>query len=469
MKKICSILMVIATMALMVACGGDDATSVGGNGSGGNDKPSGKSSVGAWFMQEGNYLLVLDFKDNSSVMLHIYEISGDVYYKTYGSGTFTKKDNTITFNIGGEASTATIIDDVMHINDPTLGNIQMKKVTTSVQNSINTMEAYFDKVQQDAIGEWYAQIASDLYYVMKFETTSSGKIILYYGKHTDELIFSWTRGNNMKFSSDEGNSFKFYMKNGALSLVITNTSDGKSEEMTFSRMTDEVKKKIEDMQNAKMLTSGYYVEKNPDVKEYFMVEIDGNDMEEFVVNYGKKRKLIEGKFTIAGNQMTIEGADTNSDGVVNDDDKVTISVNGDEVTVGGITFVRNEITADMLVGNWQAYRTVGAEYKSDGTLKESWDWELTGASTGDEEKDNDNVRIFLLGDTFESWKMRYGTWELQQSGTYTFYDRLLSLRYEKSGYGVRVDDWTVVSISDSKGIIERWDGEQYVAYYMEKI
>jgi hypothetical protein len=65
--------------------------------------------------------------------------------------------------------------------------------------------------------------------------------------------------------------------------------------------------------------------------------------------------------------------------------------------------------------------------------------------------------------------MRYGTWELQQSGTYTFYDRLLSLRYEKSGYGVRVDDWTVVSISDSKGIIERWDGEQYVAYYMEKI
>ena len=467
MKKICSILMVIATMALMVACGGDDATSVGGNGSGGNDKPSGKSSVGAWFMQEGNYLLVLDFKDNSSVMLHIYEISGDVYYKTYGSGTFTKKDNTITFNIGGEASTATIIDDVMHINDPTLGNIQMKKVTTSVQNSINTMEAYFDKVQQDAIGEWYAQIASDLYYVMKFETTSSGKIILYYGKHTDELIFSWTRGNNMKFSSDEGNSFKFYMKNGALSLVITNTSDGKSEEMTFSRMTDEVKKKIEDMQNAKMLTSGYYVEKNPDMKEYFTLTVSDDYILQTLSVYGQKT-LLEGRYQIIDDYMIVN-ADVNGDGKIDDNDKFRVAVNGDEVTIGNITFVRTEITASKLVGNWQAYRTVGAEFKIDGTLKESWDWELSGVSTGDEEKDNDNVRIFLLGDTFESWKMRYGTWELQQSGTYTFYDRLLSLRYEKSGYGVRVDDWTVVSISDSKGIIERWDGEQYVAYYMEKI
>lgn len=469
MKKICSILMVIATMALMVACGGDDAISVGGNGSGsgGNDKPSGKSSVGAWFMQEGNYLLVLDFKDNSSVMLHIYEISGDVYYKTYGSGTFTKKDNTITFNIGGEASTATIIDDVMHINDPTLGNIQMKKVTTSVQNSINTMEAYFDKVQQDAIGEWYAQIASDLYYVMKFETTSSGKIILYYGKHTDELIFSWTRGNNMKFSSDEGNSFKFYMKNGALSLVITNTSDGKSEEMTFSRMTDEVKKKIEDMQNAKMLTSGYYVEKNPDMKEYFTLTVSDDYILQTLSVYGQKT-LLEGRYQIIDDYMIVN-ADVNGDGKIDDNDKFRVAVNGDEVTIGNITFVRTEITASKLVGNWQAYRTVGAEFKKDGTLKESWDWELSGVSTGDEEKDNDNVRIFLLGDTFESWKMRYGTWELQQSGTYTFYDRLLSLRYEKSGFGVRVDDWTVVSISDSKGIIERWDGEQYVAYYMEKI
>lgn len=467
MKKLYSVMMFVATMALMVACGGDDATSVGGNGSGGNDKPSGKSSVGAWFMQEGNYLLVLDFKDNSSVMLHIYEISGDVYYKTYGSGTFTKKDNTITFNIGGEASTATIIDDVMHINDPTLGNIQMKKVTTSVQNSINTMEAYFDKVQQDAIGEWYAQIASDLYYVMKFETTSSGKIILYYGKHTDELIFSWTRGNNMKFSSDEGNSFKFYMKNGALSLVITNTSDGKSEEMTFSRMTDEVKKKIEDMQNAKMLTSGYYVEKNPDMKEYFTLTVSDDYILQTLSVYGQKT-LLEGRYQIIDDYMIVN-ADVNGDGKIDDNDKFRVAVNGDEVTIGNITFVRTEITANKLVGNWQAYRTVGAEFKKDGTFKESWDWELSGVSTGDEEKDNDNVRIFLLGDTFESWKMRYGTWELQQSGTYTFYDRLLSLRYEKSGYGVRVDDWTVVSISDSKGIIERWDGEQYVAYYMEKI
>jgi hypothetical protein len=271
----------------------------------------------------------------------------------------------------------------------------------------------------------------------------------------------------MKFSSDEGNSFKFYMKNGALSLVITNTSDGKSEEMTFSRMTDEVKKKIEDMQNAKMLTSGYYVEKNPDMKEYFTLTVSDDYILQTLSVYGQKT-LLEGRYQIIDDYMIVN-ADVNGDGKIDDNDKFRVAVNGDEVTIGNITFVRTEITANKLVGNWQAYRTVGAEFKIDGTLKESWDWELSGVSTGDEEKDNDNVRIFLLGDTFESWKMRYGTWELQQSGTYTFYDRLLSLRYEKSGYGVRVDDWTVVSISDSKGIIERWDGEQYVAYYMEKI
>lgn len=469
MKRIYSVMMMLATMTfLLVACGGDDATSAGGSG---GDKPSGNSSVGAWYTQSGNYMLVWDFANNGTVTLHMYEIYGDIYYKTQGTGTYSKKDNALSMTIAGTSATATIVDDVMHMNDAEIGNYQLKKVTTSVQSSINTMETYFDNLQKQVVNEWYSY--SDYYNdydVIKFESSGKGAITTYTSYNTSTgTSFSWTRGGMITTTHTDGTKeqCKFNLKGGVLNILLTY---GDTEyTITYKSMTDEIRQKIEDLQKTPTLQAGTYVEKNPDVKEYFMVEIDGNDMEEFVVNYGKKRKLIEGKFTITGNQMTIEGADTNGDGVVNDNDKVTIAINGNEVTVGNITFVRNEITADMLVGNWQAYRTVGAEYKSDGTLKESWDWELTGASTGDEKKDNDNVRIFLLGDTFETWKMRYGTWELQQSGTYTFYDRLLSLRYEKSGYGVRVDDWTVVSISDSKGIIERWDGEQYVAYYMEKI
>lgn len=260
--------------------------------------------------------------------------------------------------------------------------------------------------------------------------------------------------------------YKFNLKEGVLNILLT--YEDTEYTITYKSMTDEIRQKIEDLQKTPTLQAGTYVEKNPDVKEYFMVEIDGNDMEEFVVNYGKKRKLIEGKFTITGNQMTIEGADTNGDGVVNDNDKVTIAINGNEVTVGNITFVRLEITADMLVGNWQAYRTVGAEYKSDGTLKESWDWELTGASTGDEGKDNDNARmIFNSDNSFESWTLRNGSWEMVRTGSYSLTGRNVKCQYEKGG-STRVDEWKILSLSATEGVIERLTDSDYVAYYMKK-
>lgn len=87
MRKIISMMM-MATIAVFVSCGGDDATSAG---SSGGDKPSGNSSVGAWYTQSGSYMLVWDFANNGTVTLHMYEIYGDIYYKTQGTGTYSKK------------------------------------------------------------------------------------------------------------------------------------------------------------------------------------------------------------------------------------------------------------------------------------------------------------------------------------------------------------------------------------------
>jgi len=325
-------------------------------------------------------------------------------------------------------------------------------------------------------GTWYLHFTNSKgegYVILTFNQDGTGK---YQEFSNEKGTYQW--------ESDE--TFKHTYKDGFLTITWSDNSTEKIEVSTYSAehlllkdwpdagtntfepMTDAVRNKIEDLQKTIVLQSGYYVEKNLDVKEWFMVQIDGNDMEEFVVTYGKKRKLIEGKFTIAGNQMTIEGADTNGDGVVNDNDKVTIAINGNEVTVGNITFIRNEITADMLVGNWQAYRTVGAEYKSDGTLKESWDWELTGASTGDEKKDNDNARmIFNSDNSFESWTLRNGSWELVRSGSYSLTDRVVKCQYEK-GASTRTDEWKILSLSAAEGVIERLTESDYVAYYMKK-
>lgn len=466
MRKIISMMM-IATIAVFVSCGGDDATSAGGSG---GDKPSGNSSVGAWYTQSGSYMLVWDFANNGTVTLHMYEIYGDIYYKTQGTGTYSKKDNALSMTIAGTSATATIVDDVMHMNDAEIGNYQLKKVTTSVQSSINTMETYFDNLQKQVVNEWYSY--SDYYNdydVIKFESSGKGAITTYTSYNTStHTSFSWTRGGMITITHTDGTKeqYKFNLKEGVLNILLT--YEDTEYTITYKSMTDEIRQKIEDLQKTPTLQAGTYVEKNPDVKEYFMVEIDGNDMEEFVVNYGKKRKLIEGKFTITGNQMTIEGADTNGDGVVNDNDKVTIAINGNEVTVGNITFVRLEITADMLVGNWQAYRTVGAEYKSDGTLKESWDWELTGASTGDEGKDNDNARmIFNSDNSFESWTLRNGSWEMVRTGSYSLTDRNVKCQYEKGG-NTRVDEWKILSLSATEGVIERLTDSDYVAYYMKK-
>ena len=325
-------------------------------------------------------------------------------------------------------------------------------------------------------GTWYLHFTNSKgegYVVLTFNQDGTGK---YQELSNETGAYQWT--------SDE--TFKHSYKDGFLSITWSDNSTEKIEVATYSAeylllknwpdegtntfvpMSDEVSQKIEELQKAVTLEDGYYVEKNLDVKEWFMVQIDGNDMEEFVVTYGKKEKVIEGPFTISGNQMNIAGADVNGDGIVNDDDKVAISINGDEVTVGGITFVRSEVTADMVVGNWQAYRTVGAEYNAEGALKDSWDWELTGASTGDEKKDNDNVRMnFDNNGGFESWTLRSGAWELVRSGTYSLTDRIIKCQYE-TGATTRVDEWKILKLSATESIVERLADRDYVAYYMKK-
>lgn len=181
MRKIISMMM-MATIAVFVSCGGDDATSAG---SSGGDKPSGNSSVGAWYTQSGSYMLVWDFANNGTVTLHMYEIYGDIYYKTQGTGTYSKKDNALSMTIAGTSATATIVDDVMHMNDAEIGNYQLKKVTTSVQSSINTMETYFDNLQKQVVNEWYSY--SDYYNdydVIKFESSGKGAITTYTSYNT---------------------------------------------------------------------------------------------------------------------------------------------------------------------------------------------------------------------------------------------------------------------------------------------
>lgn len=466
MKKIYSFLMMLATILVIVSCGGDDASSAGGSGS---EPPIGSSSVGAWYVQSGSYMLVWDFADNGEVTLHLYEISGDVYYKTQTSGRYTKKDNTVNFTIGGDASSATIIDNVMHLNDPDLGNLQLTKVNSSIQSSINTMENYFDNLQKQVVNEWY--FYSDYYNdydVIKFESSGKGTITFYTSYNTSlGPSFTWTRGGTIRVTYDNGTTeqYKFNLKGGVLNI----TNDGEDDTLTYQPMTDEIRQKIEDIQNTTTLQNGTYVEKNPDMKEYFMVEIEDNEMEEFIVSYGKKRKLVEGKFSISGNQMTIEGADMNGDGVVNDNDKVNVVIIGDEITVGNITFVRSEITREKLIGQWQSTRTIGAIYDN-GAVMNEWDWTLTGVSTGNENKDNENIRMLLNNDgTFQLWALLYGEWTKVQQGTFSFEGRAITTSFVDNGKNYS-ETWNVVCGTDSGFIIELWDGNDvYLSYYMKKI
>lgn len=455
-KIMLAFVLVLCTMA----CGGDDTSSIGGGG--GGDKPSGNSGVGAWYTQSGNYFLVWDFANTGSVTLHMYEINGNIYYKTQGTGTYSKNGNAISLTIGGESATATIIDDVMHMNDATMGNLQLKKVTTSVQSSINTMENYFDNLQKQVVNEWY--IYNDDYNdydVIKFESSGKGSTVTYTSYNTSPGVsFTWTRGGLITLTYDDGSKqqLKFNIKGGVLNIL--STYQGAEQTITFQLMTDEIRQKIEDLRKTPTLQSGIYVEKNPEMKEYFMAEVDGNDIEEFVITYGKKKKLIDGRFSISGNQMTIEGADVNGDGVVDGNDKVSITVNGDEVKVGNITFVRVEVTKEKMIGLWQSTRSIGAIYDdAHETCYSTWDDNST------------QIRIQLNNnDTFQSWSMEAGSWKKVQEGTFSYSDSKwpnITTSWVEGGKSYS-ENWKIIYANDSQAIIEYENGNLYSAYYMTK-
>ena len=455
-KIMLAFVLVLCTMA----CGGDDTSSIGGGG--GGDKPSGNSGVGAWYTQSGNYFLVWDFANTGSVTLHMYEINGNIYYKTQGTGTYSKNGNAISLTIGGESATATIIDDVMHMNDATMGNLQLKKVTTSVQSSINTMENYFDNLQKQVVNEWY--IYNDDYNdydVIKFESSGKGSTVTYTSYNTSPGVsFTWTRGGLITLTYDDGSKqqLKFNIKGGVLNIL--STYQGVEQTITFQLMTDEIRQKIEDLRKAPTLQSGIYVEKNPEMKEYFMAEVDGNDIEEFVITYGKKKKVIDGRFSISGNQMTIEGADVNGDGVVDSNDKVSITVNGDEVKVGNITFVRVEVTKEKMIGLWQSTRSIGAIYDdAHETCYSTWDDNST------------QIRIQLNNnDTFQSWSMEAGSWKKVQEGTFSYSDSKwpnITTSWVEGGKSYS-ENWKIIYANDSQAIIEYENGHLYSAYYMTK-
>lgn len=455
-KIMLAFVLVLCTMA----CGGDDTSSIGGGG--GGDKPSGNSGVGAWYTQSGNYFLVWDFANTGSVTLHMYEINGNIYYKTQGTGTYSKNGNAISLTIGGESATATIIDDVMHMNDATMGNLQLKKVTTSVQSSINTMENYFDNLQKQVVNEWY--IYNDDYNdydVIKFESSGKGSTVTYTSYNTSPGVsFTWTRGGLITLTYDDGSKqqLKFNIKGGVLNIV--NTYQGTEQTITFQLMTDEIRQKIEDLRKTPTLQSGIYVEKNPELAEYFMAEVDGSEIEEFVITYGKKKKLVEGRFSISGNQMTIEGADVNGDGVVDGNDKVSITVNGDEVKVGNITFVRVEVTKEKMIGLWQSTRSIGAIYD---------DAHETCLNTLDEK--SAQIRIQLNNnDTFQTWNIESGSWKKVQEGTFSYSDSKwpnITTNWVEGGKSYS-ENWKIIYANDSQAIIEYENGNLYSAYYMTK-
>lgn len=454
------IMLAFVLLLCTMACGGDDTSSIGGGG--GGDKPSGNSGVGAWYTQSGNYFLVWDFANTGSVTLHMYEINGNIYYKTQGTGTYSKNGNAISLTIGGESATATIIDDVMHMNDATMGNLQLKKVTTSVQSSINTMENYFDNLQKQVVNEWY--IYNDDYNdydVIKFESSGKGSTVTYTSYNTSPGVsFTWTRGGLITLTYDDGSKqqLKFNIKGGVLNIL--STYQGVEQTITFQLMTDEIRQKIEDLRKTPTLQSGIYVEKNPEMKEYFMAEVDGNDIEEFVITYGKKKKLVEGRFSISGNQMTIEGADVNGDGVVDGNDKVSITVNGDEVKVGNITFVRVEVTKEKMIGLWQSTRSIGAIYDdAHETCYSTWDDNST------------QIRIQLNNnDTFQSWSMEAGSWKKVQEGTFSYSDSKwpnITTSWVEGGKSYS-ENWKIIYANDSQAIIEYENENLYSAYYMTK-
>ena len=356
MKKIYSILIMLATILVMMSCGGDDASSAGGGG--GGETPIGSSSVGAWYVQSGSYMLVWDFADNGAVTLHLYEISGDVYYKTQASGRYTKKDNTINFTIGGDASSATIIDNVMHLNDPDLGSLQLTKVNSSVQNSINTMEAYFDRTQKEAVGEWYVEDGG-MILTIAFDATGRGKIVEYNGADTYEIPFTWSRGNIFSYSSDYTD--KFNIKNGVLTVVETDNSTNKTYTISFRAMTDDIRLKIEDMQKPVAL-SGSYVREGAILGDrgyhVFCIQ-EQNSIYWFTVD-GDGLVSNPHFYTYEATGSTIKLTDLDSGEILTG----TISNGGNTVSFGGITYVKKENTMEVPSGDYEEVNADKREYFS---------------------------------------------------------------------------------------------------------
>lgn len=347
-----------------------------------------------------------------------------------------------------------------------------------------------DPSRNSLVGEWLATENKSYGYevtVIKFNANGTGSITNYELKATSTSYYYGPYDFTYTIS---GNQFTMKMEGSTISGTWTTGTYGGSKFISltiqgsptvFSELTAELRNDINsfnpvkggevDPQPSAALQNGTYIEKNPDMKEYFIVEIDGNDMEEYIVTYGKKRKLIEGKFVISGNQMTIAGADLNGDGVVNDNDKVNITINGDEVKVGEITFVRSLVTGEKLIGRWQSTRTIGAEFDDSGTtILNHWDWTLMGSSTGNEQRDNENIRMLLNNDgTFQSSAIVAGQWTKVQEGTFSYADNRIILSFVDGGK-TWAETWKVISVNDSEAIIEFHESDNiYHSYYMKKL
>lgn len=461
MKKIYLFLMILTTIFTMMSCGGDDASSSGGGG--GGDSPINNSSVGAWYVQSGSYMLVWDFADNGAVTLHLYEISGDVYYKTQASGRYTKKDNTINFTIGGDASSATIIDNVMHLNDPDLGSLQLTKVNSSVQSSINTMEAYFDRTQKEAVGEWYVEDAG-MILTIAFDATGKGKIVEYSGAEKYEIPFTWSRGNIFSYSSDYAD--KFNIKNGVLTIVETDNSTNKTYTISFRPMTDDIRLKIEDMQKPVALSGsyvregailgdrGYHVFCIGEENSIYWFTVDGNGL---VSN--------PHYYTYEATGSTIKLTDLDSGEILTG----TISNGGNTVSFGGITYVKKANSTEVPSGEYEEVNADKREYFSL-YVEDSWiaymvtheGSDVNGDGVISDDEVGDSVSQFYRWFNTEnsvhivssSWSNDLGDFYFNNDGTYITVGEIV---FARKSSRTRPEIWSMLMGTYEKAKVWTWD------------
>ena len=360
------LVMTVFVMAGLNSCskGGDDDN---GGGGGGN---FGKSSVGAWYYQSGKYVLLWDFADGGTVTLHGYEISGDVYYKTMATGTYTKSDNVLTLNIAGDKATATIVDDVMHMDDPDLGAIQLKKLSGSMQTTISTMEAYFDSTQKEVVGEW-GMIDKPYAAIITFDATGTGSMMFYAHETRTDTDFKWTRGNNIRLSSDLAGDFslKFNVKGDVLTIVETYTgsSTPSTYEEHYQRMTPELRAEIEEYINPSSVTiQGSYVrqdgvlgDKGYHVFSVYTSEESGDYIYWFTVD-GNGRLSDPHYYDFTVDHTTITLTDQDSGTTYTG----TVSRDGSTVTFNGITYVSKTSYTEVPSGSYIEEYREGKEYFS---------------------------------------------------------------------------------------------------------